>query len=241
MIGYFGYGIPSDTMLELSQPAAGTLTYALSAACIIWGADHYRTLVQRLAAEEQLRKLTVQELAHRLKNKVATIQAIVSLKLRDHPDVRSELDAALTALAVADDLILSSENRGADLKSLLYAELKPYELSRVSLAGPAVMLPSKLASTLALVFHELTTNAAKYGALSFPEGSIGIRWDTNSGGLDLEWCEPDVQVRTADRQGFGSRLLAVALIPFGGQIERQVDGCGLRYRISLPKLQEQPR
>ena len=88
------------------------LAFLFASALIIWGADHYRRLRQRLEDEEKFRKLAVEELAHRLKNKIATIQSIISFQLRDSPQARDNIIGRLIALSATDDLILGRRDRG---------------------------------------------------------------------------------------------------------------------------------
>ena len=120
--------------------------------------------------------MAVEELAHRLKNKIATIQAIISLQLRDSPQTRDAIMGRLIALSATDDLIMETQGQGARLPEILAAELGPYEASRIAVEGPVVLLSPKLATTMALLVHELTTNSAKYGALSSAAGQVAIRW-----------------------------------------------------------------
>ena len=152
------------------------LTYLYSSMLIVWATDHYRRLIKRLQDEEGFRKLAVEELAHRLKNKLATIQAIVNFRLREHPHVRDEIAGALTALTATDDLITAAQGQGAHIGDILSTELAPYDLSRISMDGPDCLLSPKLALTMALLVHELATNAAKYGALSSAAGKLAIDW-----------------------------------------------------------------
>src|SRR6185437_1748734 len=167
----------------------GLLTYVMAALLIVWGADHYRRLAKRLADEEALRKLSVQELSHRLKNKLATIQAIIRFRLREHAQVSNEIMTSLDALSATDELIMATHDQGARIGDILSAEMRPHEASRVAMGGPDVLLPPKLALIMALLIHELATNAAKYGALSSSTGRLSIRWSCADSRLDLAWRE----------------------------------------------------
>src|SRR5262249_41757877 len=140
-----------------------------------------------LQNEEDLRKLAVEELAHRLKNKIATIQSILSFQLRDQPRIRDTIVARLVALAETDELIMAAQGRGAGIRDILIGELEPYELSRVSMTGHDIFLPPRLALTMALLVHELATN--EYGALSIAAGKLAICWSVSDGTLSLEWRE----------------------------------------------------
>ena len=119
-----------------------------------------------LSIATSIGKVVVEELAHRLKNKIATIQSIVSYQLRGHLELRDAIVGRLVALSGTDDLIIAAQGQGADLRDLLTVELRAYEASRILIAGPAVFLPTKLALSMTLLVHELATNAAKYGARS---------------------------------------------------------------------------
>jgi K+-sensing histidine kinase KdpD len=169
-----------------SGQAISLLIYLFASLLIVWAADHYRRLTKRLEDEEKFRKLTVEELAHRLKNKIATIQAIISLELHDLPQKRDAIVGRLTALSATDDLILETQGQGARLREIIATELGPYEASRIAIAGPVILLPPQLAMTMALLVHELATNAAKYGALSSATGRVAISWSLSDGQLKLE-------------------------------------------------------
>jgi two-component sensor histidine kinase len=130
------------------QTSAGQL-HRKGTAHFVWAADHYRKVTKRLEDEEKFRKLAVDELAHRQKNKLATIQSIISFQLRDDPQIRNAILSRLTALSATDDLIMATQGQGAGLRGTLTAELRPYGVSRVSMEGPDVLLPPKLALMMA--------------------------------------------------------------------------------------------
>ena len=114
-------------LLKTTEELTSLLIYLFASLLIVWAADHYRRLTKRLEDEEKFRKLAVEELAHRLKNKIATIQSIISFKLRDNPQARDAIIGCLTALSGTDDLILATQGQGARLRDILSAELGPYE------------------------------------------------------------------------------------------------------------------
>jgi two-component sensor histidine kinase len=177
LIGWWAFMSPHFTFFPVTfGQQISLLTYLFASLLIVWGADHYRKITKRLEDEENFRKLAVDELAHRLKNKLATIQSIISFQLRDEPQIRDAILSRLTALSATDDLIMATQGQGAGLRSILSAELRPYGASRVSIEGPDVLLPPNLALMMALLFHELATNAAKYGALSSSVGNLSIGW-----------------------------------------------------------------
>jgi len=234
IIAWWAFMVPHFAFLPRTvETLINLLIYLFASLLIVWAADHYRRLTKRLEDEEKFRKLAVEELAHRLKNKIATIQSIISFKLRDNLQTRDSIIGCLAALSATDDLILATQEGGARLRDILSAELGPYEASRIAIQGPVIILSPKLAMTMALLVHELATNAAKYGALSVATGKVAIRWSLCDTRLDLEWRESDGPIITAPtRRGFGMRLLSRALDQFGGTVETTFEPTGLICRLS---------
>jgi two-component sensor histidine kinase len=219
------------------------LAFLFASALIIWGAERYRRLLTRLEEEEELRELAVGELAHRLKNKIATIQSVISAKLRDDPKTRNAIISLLSSLSATDDLIMATQGQGASFRDILDAEVGPYDISRISMQGPDLFLPPKLAMTLALVVHELATNAAKYGALAAPVGKLDIRWALSGRRMTIDWRESDGPlIGPITHRGFGSQLLSRALIQFDGSIESRFQPTGLicAMNLAVPRESDLP-
>lgn len=235
------------------EPSGGAkvallLIYAAVCALIIWALVHYRAVVahhrevaHKLVDEESYRRLVIDELQHRLKNKVSTIHAVARQALRAYPEAWERIDGRIRALSATDDLIARTDERGCDLKALLASELEPYGHVRYTLTGDAVHLPPKLAVSLALVFHELATNAAKYGSFSSPDGLLNVSWELRADRLSVLWDEtggpPVVAPAT---QGFGIRLLEAALRAYDGQAQLQFLPTGLRCMIDCRIPNDQP-
>jgi len=216
------------------REASDVVLYLIASAVIVAIADHYRRLVRRFREEQHYRRLVVDELQHRIPNKAATLHAIIGHELREHPEIWQTVSGRLHAVAATDKLIASSDGGGAAVEELLKAELGPYDVSRVSFGGDAVHVPPKPAVMLALVFHELATNAAKYGALSVPSGRLTITWRMHGGSMTIDWLESGgPPVRAPSRQGFGSKLFRRALDPYHGSVERAFERSGVRCRIGL--------
>ena len=183
---------------------------------------------KRITEEEYFRKRTIEELAHRLQNKIATIQAILTFQLKDHPRVRDIIYARLNALAQTDKLIIAAQGRGADLRDIIVTEMRAYDASRATAVGQDVFLEPKLAITLALIFHELATNAAKYGSLSDCRGHVSIQWSVQNSILMLQWRETGgPAVSEPIRKGFGTKLITSALESFGGRATTRFEPAGL--------------
>jgi two-component sensor histidine kinase len=208
--------------------------YGASSAVIVWAAESYRSLLRALQAEQTTRQLLNRELAHRVKNTMATVQAVVSQTLRMHEGLRETLSARIAALAATNDLLTQSDWHYASVREILHGELAPYGLSRVQLAGEDVECPPTLAVYLALVFHELTTNAVKYGALSSFEGRIYVSWAQVGDRLELQWIESGgPKPAVPNREGFGTKLLKAGMSSFHGRFATEYGSSGLRCRLWL--------
>jgi two-component sensor histidine kinase len=193
----------------------------------VWGVEHYRGIAARqrdisrkLIEEEEYRKLVVDELQHRLKNKISTVHAVLHQVLAGQPQVWDSIDRRIRALSTTDDLIAKVDGTGCDIRDLLRSELGPYGHVRFNLNGDALFLPAKLAVSLALIFHELATNAGKYGAFSSARGLLQVSWIVTEDRLGITWDETEgPAVENVGKPGFGTKLLGSALRPFDGKTE----------------------
>ena len=175
-----------------------------------------RAAAQRDA--EQHRDLLARELDHRVKNLLATVQAVARQTFR-HADVAPELmDAFYGRLAVMADahkLLTSQQSESADISAVVETAIGPFAArgqDRFSMAGPLAELHAKAALSLAMALHELCTNAAKYGALSNAGGTVTIDWSIDQASLTITWRErggPKVAAPTT--KGFGSRMIERAV------------------------------
>ncbi len=174
-------------------------------------------ITDRRVAEERQR-LLMEELAHRVKNTLTVVQAIASQTLRGSgvsPEARDALSTRLMALSRAHDLLMQGRWSEASLQALVEgtAQLHAHgEAGRFRISGPDIMLGSRAAMALALVLHELATNAVKYGALSVAEGEVLVLWETVEidGEARLKFCWEEAggpPVKAPARQGFGTRLI----------------------------------
>jgi two-component sensor histidine kinase len=179
-----------------------------------------RKIAKRLIAEEDYRKLVVDELQHRLKNKTSTIHAVLHLVLQDQPQAWNSIDHRIRALSATDDLVARVDGAGCDIKDMLRSELGPYGHVRFNLNGDPLFLPAKLAVSLALIFHELATNAGKYGAFSSARGLLQVSWSVSEDRLDVTWDETEgPAVENVGPAGFGTKLLQSALRAFDGKTD----------------------
>ncbi|MFT4012203.1 MAG: HWE histidine kinase domain-containing protein [Paracoccus sp. (in: a-proteobacteria)] len=199
-----------------------------------------------LLADERARaavrqRVLNQELNHRVKNILAVIRALASVPTREGETLANyseALRARIQAMAYAHDQVVRDEN-GGDLLELLRAELSPY-LARqnpVELRGPGLTLDGRAFSVLALVVHELATNAAKYGALSRSDSRLDVTWDLDAAGdCHLHWRESGVEgVEAPAARGFGSTLIERS-VPYdlGGQSRIEFGADGLAAEFVLP-------
>jgi len=165
----------------------------------------------RRAAERQ--QLMINELNHRVKNTLVVVQSLARHSLREGgQNGLAQFNDRLYTLASAHDLLTRRNWEGADLGELLTEALRPYA-SQVSLDGPPLPLAPNAALALAMIFHELATNASKYGALSNDTGKITVSWSLGARTLlTIEWRERGGPlVKPPERGGFGSRLIAASL------------------------------
>ncbi len=189
------------------RDAAGKLVGASSIA---------RDITERRRTEQH-RDILVGELNHRVKNTLAIVQAIASQTLRGDvtlTDARNAFGARVLALARAHDLLIDENWSGTDLASVIHATIAPHNdgHDRFGIGGQFVELKPSVAMTFSLAIHELCTNAAKYGALSVPDGKIEIAWTvtgaTDKAVLDWTWTESGgPPVKVPGKTGFGTNLI----------------------------------
>jgi two-component sensor histidine kinase len=178
-------------------------------------------ITDRKEAEER-QVLLAREVDHRARNALALVQSIVRLTRSDTvKSYISAVDGRIGALARAHTLLAQSRWQGADLGRLVEEELAPYcagDDGRITASGPDVSLEPRAAQTLALALHELSTNAAKYGALSVMAGRVGVTWELLPDSLVLRWSESGgPSVEPPPSPGFGIRVISAS-------IERQLEG-----------------
>ena len=200
---------------------------------------------ERKQAQNQ-QSFLIRELHHRVKNTLATVQAVVGATARSTSNIDDFYKAfvgRIVSLANTHSLLTEALWQTAPLRDILDKELRPYNDAkggRVTLDGPAVELPSEIAVPIGMAIHELTTNAAKYGALSMRSGRVSVTWDVHEEDgekrLTMIWQEQGgPSVSLPERQGFGSRLLhRVLTTQLNAKVEVDYDPAGLRVAIDAP-------
>ncbi len=207
-------------------------------------ADRLEVAIARRRADE-MQAVVNGEIAHRLRNTLAMVQAVARMTLRD---ALSKEDATrfyerLQSLGRAHDLLHGDDQRAAHLGDLIANILRDASMDeRCRLSGPVIRLGSRAAMSTALLIHEMTTNACKHGALSVPEGEIEIDWEiecqTGGGELVLNWRERyGPPAAKPVRGGFGSRLISFGLIGTGGVALRyEPEGLSASFRADAEKI-----
>ena len=189
---------------------------AIGGVLLLTGLAFAVRMATTIARGELLHDLLIEELNHRVKNTLAILQAIAVQTFRSATrSEREKFEGRLGALAEAHNLLSSEKWQGAELKDLLDRVLQPYLINapnRVKMFGPRVPLSPRLAVVLSMIVHEIATNAAKYGALSNDNGTIGVDWEVLPGSagdiLRLIWTESGgPPVTEPVHRGFGSRLI----------------------------------
>jgi PAS domain S-box-containing protein len=205
---------------------------------IIGASKIARDITGRKQAEAQISYLA-RETEHRTKNILATVQAAVQLTHAENvAEFKKSIEGRIQALANVHRLFVESRWVGAELHELVSQELAPYrggDGTRVTIEGPKLVLEPNAAQTIAVVCHELATNAAKYGALSVADGRVVVAWtSTSDGHLVLRWSEtggPPVTMPT--REGFGTRVMAKMVQQSKGEVRFDWRSDGLVCEVAM--------
>lgn len=199
---------------------------------------------ERRAAERQ-REVLVKELNHRVKNIVATVQAIARQTFRGkgQDDAVRVFNDRLRAIGAAHDLLLHDHWQSAAITDLVAEAIKVFDdpgARRFNVSGENIDVGAKAAMTLVMALHELCTNAAKYGALSIPGGEVAIRWyvdvANDEPSFNLAWTESNgPKVEEPAARGFGSAMIEQVLAEqLGGTVSMEFHASGLICRAKAP-------
>jgi PAS domain S-box-containing protein len=224
----------------------GSLRQVLINSNVLWEDNKFvhtrcvtRDITDRKQSEER-QKMLAREVDHRAKNLLGLVQATVQLTRADTvEDFKAAIGGRLQALSNAHTLLAQSRWEGASLHSLVTEELAPYRLkgiSRARIDGPEFVLEPKSAQAIAMVLHELTTNAVKYGALSVPSGRLCVEWSRDETQLVIRWAETGGPlVKPPNHEGFGTRIVGrVVKAELAGTLRFDWKRDGLACEIIIP-------
>ena len=193
-----------------------------------------------LRETEELQKLLTGELSHRVKNMLATVQAIASQTLRhcDHPaDFVKSFGGRIESMSRVHSQLSTNEWKGTQLSDIVHDQMKlgPVNEAQISVSGPSVYLDSTNVPKMAMILHELGTNSLKYGALSKPDGKVAIAWTVEGQRLAMSWAEHGGPAVIAPIiRGFGTKLIETSALGAGGQARMSIEDAGVRWNISFP-------
>lgn len=212
--------------------------------------QHFVSLVDgtKHKDEQSHCKMLIDELNHRVKNTLSTVQSIVSQALRQQSDpavIRDSIEARIFALSRSHDLLTRVNWDGAGLHDLVDSSLEPFRAmvdrpDRFIISGDNVRLPPNITLALGIAFHELATNAVKYGAFSNEQGSLALTWLTQPSAagsrLVLRWEEKNgPEVMPPSRRGFGSQVLERGLAhELGAVVHLEYPPAGVICTIEMP-------
>jgi two-component sensor histidine kinase len=212
--------------------------------------EHFASFVDLTKQKQEQNQSTmmIDELNHRVKNTLSTVQSIVWQALRKDSDpktIREAIESRLFALSRSHDLLSRENWKGAGLHDLVEAALEPFGVAngrseRFVITGKNIRLPANEALALGIAFHELATNAVKYGAFSNAAGSIALTWTIEpmpeGDRLILRWQEKDgPPVILPTRKGFGTRVMERGLPhELGGKVQLDYRAEGLICTINIP-------
>ena len=194
-------------------------------------------------AADKLQKVILEELHHRIKNTLATVNAIASQSLRNVPGAehaQHAIEGRLLALGRAHDLLLQARWTSADLGKIIRGATEAFDnpdVPKFTIAGPDVRMTSGAVIAIAMTLNELCTNTTKFGALSVPAGRVDVAWtvDPATQRLRLKWTEKNgPAVRAPDKRSFGTRLIETLGKQLKGDVRLTYEPTGFFYAFDVP-------
>jgi PAS domain S-box-containing protein len=189
--------------------------------------------------QEEKEQLLMREINHRAKNMLSVVDAIAHQTAARNPkDFIERFSERIQALSANQDLLVRNQWKGVDIDDLVHAQLAHFiDLigSRIVVQGPKLRLNPAAVQAIGLALHELSTNAAKYGALSTDRGLVDISWGSDGDTLTMSWIERDGPVCPPERRGFGTIVMgAMAERSVGGKVEIGYAPTGVTWRLTCP-------
>lgn len=198
------------------------------------------TDITELREAQDLQRILTGELSHRVKNMLATVQAIATQTLRHNKNPAAfvtSFGGRIQSMSRVHSQLSAGEWRGADLRDVIrdQIQLGPADETRVTAWGPSVRLDPQVMPQIAMMLHELGTNSIKYGALAKTNGVVTIGWTVDDGTLRLRWAERGgAPVIAPVRRGFGTALIEKSARGAGGEARMSIGADGVRWEITLP-------
>jgi PAS domain S-box-containing protein len=211
------------------------------------------TDIHELRTLQHRQKILLAELQHRTRNLIAVVQSLARQTMRSSgsmEDFTDEFESRLRALSRVQSLLARSDHQPIDLRELIDSELLPHghgsEEAQMTIEGPSASIPASSAQSLALVLHELATNALKYGALKQPSGRLAIKWTIEDERAKpcarIEWNETNVVMPDGGpkRKGYGTELIERALpYQLGAKTKLEFEPNGVRCEIAVPLFKDE--
>ena len=236
LIAWWAFMLPLFQFNQLGiAEYANFALFLLSVLLVLWLAHLYRQQIADLRKSEMDRELLLKEMHHRVRNSFAVVQSIVRATLADQPDRAEKIIGRVHAVSRTNDIIDQSDRHQASLRMLVLNELDGYQTKgRIHLVGPDLQLSSDVARHVALVLHEMTTNAVKHGSLKEQDGCVDVSWVSGGDHCILSWQERGgPNIMAPDTRGFGTRMMTRSLEAIEGGIVHEFAPTGLRSRISF--------
>ena len=231
----------------LTAPALRTLLLAaaIGSIMLVIGLGFAVRMATQIARAETLHALLIDELNHRVKNTLATVQSLAAQTFRGSADLeaRRKFSARLASLGSTHDILSAQKWDNATIRAVVENVLEPFQgvaPRRIRIAGPELPLSSRCVVMLSMALHELATNAAKYGALSTADGRVFVAWDLeermNDKRVELRWREVGgPQVSAPTRSGFGSTLIEKGFpAQLGGEASINYEPTGVSATLKFP-------
>lgn len=235
---------PSDRDLRLldilARQAADLLERAIADEALREREQELDRKCEALRESEELQRMLTGELSHRVKNMLATVQAIASQTLRhsaEPHDFVQSFGGRIQSMSRVHSQLSANEWKGTQLRDVVQDQMKlgPVDEAQISARGPDVYLDATAVPKMAMILHELGTNSLKYGALSKTDGAVGIAWNVVGRVLEIRWTESGgPKVEEPIRRGFGSRLIEMSVRGAGGDAAMSVEAGGVRWDIAFP-------
>ena len=200
----------------------------------IYFAYYCRVVLLRVRQRELANKLLTKELEHRSNNIFSVVEAVVQKTLAHDPESSKSIIGRIHSMRHANELLLGKKSEPVTIKTLLRREFAPYGQDRLITCGPEFEIEPEKARHLILLFHELVTNAAKYGSLSRQTGQVFVDWKWNGTIAALTWKEVGgPTIVTPKVMGFGTQLIRVCVQTLSGTIDKKFEPAGLVCSLVL--------